>query len=245
MRTKRTILVSALVSILSLGAVFSQTRPTRTLVNNLDNNLITLDSDQGTLYEYVKAVMQAKKNKVTIIIDSGLEDIEVPSAHLRDVSLSQALEWIPKTANARQQGLTLQVMPRQGRTEEDTGMFLFTTSPMPVGTGRSGEDLQVKTFALSWTPDKTNPEVVKTAVQDALSARGLTVSKPVNYNPQTGVLTLRGTARDVTIATQVMNELKQAQQQAKVIEELQTQLEDLKNRIGELQGGAADRRNRQ
>ena len=245
MRTKRTIVVSALVSILSLGAVFSQTRPTRTLVNNLENNLITLDSDQGTLDEYVKAVMQAKKNKVTIIIDSGLEDIEVPSAHLRDVSLSQALEWIPKTANARQQGLTLQVMPRQGRTEEDTGMFLFTTSPMPVGTGRPGEDLQVKTFALSWTPDKTNPEVVKTAVQDALSARGLTASKPVNYNPQTGVLTLRGTARDVTIATQVMNELKQAQQQAKVIEELQTQLEDLKNRIGELQGGAADRRNRQ
>jgi hypothetical protein len=242
MCAKRTIVVSALILMLSVVEAYPQTRTTRSFAT-VDDTLITLDFNKGTLDEYVQAVTEAKKGKVTIIIDSDLEDIEVPPAHLRNVSLAQALEWIPKTSTSRQQGLTLQIMPRPGRTDEDSSMFLFTTLPLAVPTGTSRDDTQVKTFALNWATDSTNPELVKTAVQDALSTRGLTASKPVAYNPQTGILTLRGTSRDVTIASQVMNELKQAQQQAKIIEQLQTELDALKDKVTELQG-AGDRRSK-
>jgi hypothetical protein len=237
--TKRTIFVSVLVSILSLTAAFAQSRTTRTL-GTQDNNLITLDFTQGTLADYVREIVQAKKGKVTIIIDSTLEDIEVPSANLRGVTLSQALEWIPKTANARQQGLALQTLLRPGEREPDSAMFLFTTTPTTNRPGSAAEELQVRTFALSWATDAVsgstsrNSELVKTAVQDALSIQGPTAKQPVHYNPQTGVLTVRGTSRDINIASQVMTEMRRVQQQNTLIEQLQTELADLKATISAL-----------
>src|SRR5215510_8833809 len=118
MWTKRTTFVSALILILSLTAAFAQSRSTRTLGtprdnnsnSNSNNNLITLDFPEGTLGDYVQGLMEVMRSKTTIIIDSELEEIQVPSAHLREVTLQQALEWIPKTANARQQGLVLQAI---------------------------------------------------------------------------------------------------------------------------------------
>jgi hypothetical protein len=239
MWTRRTTFVSALVSVLSLTAALAQSRTPRALGGPV-NNLITLDFTQGTLHDYVEAVVEAMKGKVTIVIDSALEQVEVPSARLRDVTLSQALEWIPKTANARQQGLALQTMLRPGRPETEYAMFLFTTMPTTNRPGSPAEEVQVKTFALSLATDAVsgprgqNPELVKTAVQDALNIQGLSAKQPVLYNPQTGVLTVRGTSRELNIVTQVMNEMRQSPQQATIIRQLQTELSDLRAEITQL-----------
>jgi hypothetical protein len=237
MRTKRTIFISISVSILSLTLAFAQSRTIRPSSTTLDDKLISVDFPQGNLGDYVQAVIEAKKGKATIIVDSGLEEVQVPAAHLRAVTLLQALEWIPKTAGARQQGLALQTTSAVGALAEDSSVFLFTTVPT-VGRPGSTADDQVKTFALGWSSDPSangrNPELLKTAVQDALSTQGLSAKQPVRYNPQTGVLTIRGTSHDVNIASQVMNELRQAQQQATIIQGLQTDLEDLKAEIGKL-----------
>jgi hypothetical protein len=239
MPTKRTIFVSGSVSILSLTMAFAQSRTIRPAGTSVDNRLISLDFTQGSLGNYVKAVAEAKKDKATIIVDSELEEVQVPSAHLRDVTLSQALEWIPKTAVARQQGLVLQATPAVGALAQDSSVFLFTAVPTSTRAG-SAEDLQVRTFALSWSTDAVsgangrNPELLKTAVQDALSPQGLSAKQPVRYNPQTGVLTIRGTSRDVNIASQVMNEIRQVQQQTTTIQGLQTELEELKDEISAL-----------
>jgi hypothetical protein len=237
MRTKRTIFISISVSILSLTLAFAQSRTIRPSGTTLDDKLISLDFPQGSLADYVQAVIEARKGKATIIVDSELEEVQVPAARLRTVTLLQALEWIPKTAGARQQGLALQTTLAQAVHEEDSSVFLFTTAPTVARPGSTADD-QVRTFALSWSsdpaPNGRNPELLKTAVQDALSTQGLSAKQPIRYNPQTGVLTIRGTSRDVNIASQVMNELRQAQQQATIIQELQTQLEDLKAEISKL-----------
>ena len=236
MRTKRTILISIPVLILSLTLAFVQSRTTRPTGTTIDDKLISLNFPQGSLGDYVQAVIEAKKGKATIIVDSGLEEVQVPAAHLRDVTLLQALEWIPKTAGARQQGLTLQATSAVALAE-DNSVFLFTTVPTVARPGSTADD-QVRTFALSWPSDPAsngrNPELLKTAVQDALNTQGLSAKQPVRYNPQTGVLTILGTSRDVNIASQVMNELRQAQQQATIIQGLQTELEDLKAEISKL-----------
>jgi len=238
MWTKRTIFVSASVSVLSLTLAFAQSRTAvRPLGASADSKLISLDFPQGSLDDYVKAVVEAKNGKATIIVDSELQEVQVPSAHLRNVTLSQALEWIPKTAIARQQGLVLQTSPATGAFGEDSAVFLFTNVPITTRSGSTPDDLKVGTFALSWSTDPSNDrnsELLKTAVQDALSTQGLTAKQPVRYNPQTGVLTIRGTSRDVNIASQVMNEIRQAQQQAMIIQGLQTDIEDLKAEIRKL-----------
>jgi hypothetical protein len=234
------IFVSASVSILWLTTAFAQSRTIRPAGTSVDNRLISLDFTQGSLGDYVKAVVEAKKGKATIIVDSELEEVQVPSAHLRDVTLTQALEWIPKTAAARQQGLVLQATSALGAPAEDTSVFLFTTVPTSSRAGSIAEDLQVRTFALSWSGDAVsgansrNPELLKTAVQDALNTQGLSAKQPIRYNPQTGVLTIRGTSRDVNIASQVMNEIRQVQQQTAIVEGLQTELEELKEEISAL-----------
>jgi hypothetical protein len=238
MWTKRTTFVSVLVSILSLSAAFAQSRTTRPLGTQRDDNLITLDFTQGTLVDYVQAVVEAMKGKPTIIIDSELEEVPVPPARLREVTLQQALEWIPKTANARQQGLVLQAITRPGM-ELNNAMFLFTTAPLATRPGSTAEELQVRTFALSWGTDASGPagskpELVKRVVEEALNKQGPTAKQPVQYNPQTGVLTIRGTTRDINIASQVMNEMRQAQQQGTIIQQLQTELTDLKAEVTEL-----------
>jgi hypothetical protein len=240
MWTKRTTFVSVLISILSVGAAFAQSRTARSIGPQRDDSLITLDFTQGTLNEYVQAVVEAMKGKPTIIIDSELEEVQVPPARLRDVTLQQALEWIPKTANARQQGLVLQAIARPGSLELNNAMFLFTSAPLaPNRPGATAEEMQVRTFALSWGTDASGPagskpELVKRVVEDALSKQGPTAKQPVQYNPQTGVLTIRGTSRDINLASQIMNEMRQAQQQATIIKQLQTELDDLKAEIGEL-----------
>jgi hypothetical protein len=239
MWTKRRTLVSVLVSILSLSTVFAQSRTTRTLGTQRDDSLITLDFIQGTLSDYVRAVVEAMKGKPTIIIDSELEEVQVPPARLRDVTLQQALEWIPKTANARQQGLVLQAIARPGSLELNNAMFLFTSAPLTTRPGATADDLQVRTFALSWNTDAsgpagTKPELVKKVVEDALNKQGPTAKQPVQYNPQTGVLTVRGTPREINLAGQIMNEMRQAQQQATIIQQLQTELADLKEEVTEL-----------
>jgi hypothetical protein len=240
MPTKRTIFVSASILILSLTMAFAQSRTIRPAGTSVDNRLISLDFPQGSLGDYVQAVVEAKRGKATIIVDSELEEVQVPSAHIRDVTLSQALEWIPKTAVARQQGLVLQATPAIGALAEDSSVFLFTTVPTAPRLGSTAEDLQVKTFALSWSTDAAsgangrNPELLKTAVQDALSAQGLSAKQPVRYNPQTGVLTIRGTSRDVNVASQVMNEIRQVQQQNTIIQRLQSELDELKDEISAL-----------
>jgi len=118
-------------------------------------------------------------------------------------------------------------------------MFLFTSVPQATNRpGTTAEETQVRTFALSWTTDASGsgskPELVKRVVEDALSKQGPTAKQPVQYNPQTGVLTIRGTSRDINLASQIMNEMRQAQQQATVIKQLQTELDDLKAEITEL-----------
>jgi hypothetical protein len=93
---------------------------------------------------------------------------------------------------------------------------------------------------LSWATDGVSgtdgrsPETVKTAVQDVLNIQGPGARQPVQYNPQTGVLTVRGTARDMVVIGQVLNEIRQAQPQATALEQLRAQLTDLKAEVAQL-----------
>jgi len=145
MVTKRTIFISISVSILSLTLAFAQSRTIRPSGTTLDDKLISLDFPQGSLGDYVRAVIEAKKGKATVIVDSELEEVQVPAARLRSVTLLQALEWIPKTAGARQQGLALQTTPALGVEAQDSSVFLFTTASTvarPGSTaGRSSKDI--------------------------------------------------------------------------------------------------------
>jgi hypothetical protein len=197
--------------------------------------------ESGSLDKYVAAV-RGKFTEAKIVIDGeSVGNTVLPKVDLPRASLSQMLLWVPTTAAARKNGVTLQPSRSTGDSAE---IYVFTVARAPVEQAEIKPAIVTKDYGIDSMPEKDWPETLRLAVvgklkrsdpkQPAASVE-LTDTKP-------RLLRVRGTQADIRDADQTISTLENSARERAPVPQLQrridilrTQVDSLRERLSELE----------
>jgi hypothetical protein len=195
--------------------------------------------DGGTLDAYVDAVRKQFANS-NIVVDGGVGTVKLPKAPLARVTLRGALEWIPKTAEARKQGVALQ--PPQASREGDL-VFVLTTLHSPAPRTTAATEPQMRGYNLSEeVRPGLKPDEVTKFLQSRLQDRRAEFKGPIKYDPGTRMLTVTGTSDDLRLSDHLIDEMARGKQVVAVLPRLQTDIKTLQDRVTKVEGQISEAR---
>jgi hypothetical protein len=227
------LLLSTFLLVLLSEPALSQT-PTKKDAGS--DGWVQIDFDGGTLDSYL-AVVRKKLKDANIVVD-GVGNMTLPKISLQKVNLPLALEWIPKTADARKHGLLLQ----SARTGRDTGeVFVFTATQTSTPREPAPEERSTKPYHLDTPEDgesSRKPDVITKAVEDHLKMQFPDEKAvAVTYNAESKLMTVKNATRtQIALADRVKDEMTRGQVVlGPVIQNLQAEVEKLKKRVADLE----------
>jgi hypothetical protein len=187
----------------------------------------------GTLDAYVDVVRKQFPNS-NIHTDGGVGTIKLQAVSFPRVTLRSALEWVPRTAEARQKNLVLQ--PPVAAREGDVVFVLTTAQVAPLRQTPDPTELQLKAYNFSEDvrPGLPPDEVIR-FVQSRLKTRRPPFEGPVEYDAKLRTVTVMGTSNDLRAADILVEELTRGQRVAAVLPRLQAEIKALQERIDRLE----------
>ncbi|MBZ5506434.1 MAG: hypothetical protein LAO78_13320 [Acidobacteriia bacterium] len=222
-------LTLAVIAQPSAGLMIDKERP-ETSQNKGDSPQGTggsnIDFEGGTLAKYVEH-LRTKFPNSNIIIDGDVGNTTLPPVHLR-VSLSQALQWISGTIDARNRSVLLQTT--------NGSVYTFTTQAAHPRTAET--DVVIKTYVQA-NSDGTWAQPTGAALKEVLG--GLLQKRDANrrgvdFDAKSRLLIVTGTRSDIQMVDQVIDEIAQGGQNASSLSSVQTAIDKLNARIKTLEG---------
>lgn len=186
----------------------------------------------GTLKAYVAVVDKAFGGS-NVVIDTNVPEVVLPSAPLKkSVTLLSALQWVPRTRNAREVGLVLQ--PPQSSRAGD--VFLFTSAVTARERARAQEHRQPWSFSFDEYRKRGDADtaVLKSAILDDINKLPSDTPATVTYNKTTGRMQVYGTVDQIRMARDVVESQTNSQRVARLLPALESKVDSLTKQVAAL-----------
>jgi len=227
MRTAHATICVALVCALFTSASAQEAKKKSTPTNSV-SSVADIAFGGGQLKDYVAEVR--KKFPDSKIVVDGVGEVRLPAAPLPRVSLRAALEWVPKTLEARGNSVVLE--PQTGRGAD--AVFVLTKQSAPRTPPPA--ERQAKDYNLSdEIRPGVKPAIVEAEVKEMLKLRQPPFEGSVAYDSKTQMLRVAGTAADIRLADHVVETMTQGQRIAAALPALRESLKRLEDRVAVLE----------
>jgi hypothetical protein len=179
-----------------------------------------------TLRSYVAEVREQWKF-ANIVVDTAIKDFPLPPADLKRVTLKGALQWVPGTREAKQNGLVLQIY----ESAKDGDVFFFTTSLSPAAIARADVGRYVQSWGVPAFIPGDSVKKILGAIQDDLNKMRSTEPGKATWIDSTRRIQVVGGRDDIVVAERAMNDYVSARRLTVAVEGLQTRVSDLRREV--------------
>ncbi len=237
-----------------LVSTYAQEKLMKTGIRDLQMIVDSVEFPGGSVADYIANIKKVSQINVVIDIDTG--QVQLPPVSLKNISISNALNWITLTAEAKERALTVRFLRnRPGTNGGEVTVISISRrlaernalSPAVPSTVQTTSTKHMKVFSLKQAFQnlsnssklENRHEITLKAIDLAL---GLLESNPsdkpvVKYDVDSGLLMVRGTDKQIDTVTNLLAQLTNQRRlhPTRVLLPIKAELKRMEEKINKLE----------